>query len=188
MPKPYWIARAEREAVIKEYCPNITNHSGIYILARQNGDEKVAYVGQSVHVLTRLAEHLGGFQWIDKSLKKWGLYSESNLKGYCIRVCYCPKAELDEKERAYIALMQAKGYELRNLTSGGQDDGKEKIGEWKAPKGYQDGLKQGYRNAQKEVSHWFDKSLDYAIKGTTNANKQKAYDRFTEFIKNEENT
>lgn len=50
-----------------------------------------------------------------------------------------------------------------------------------------DGLKQGYTNAQKKVANWFEKSLDYSIKGNPNVNKQKAYDRFTDFLKGNEN-
>lgn len=41
--------------------------------------------------------------------------------------------------------------------------------------------------AQKKVANWFEKSLDYSIKGKPNANKQKAYDRFTDFLKGNEN-
>lgn len=176
--------RTERENAIKQVCPTITNDSGIYVLYRQNGEEKVAYVGQSIHLLTRLAEHLGGWQWIDMSLKKWGLYSETNPKGYAIWVGYFPIERLDDEERVYVQLMQEKGYELRNLTTGGQDKGKQKIGVWKPAKTYNDGIKQGYHNAQREVAHWFDKSLDYSIKGEINKNKEKALEKFKFFLKN----
>ena len=49
----------------------ITDSSGIYILRRMDEDGiKFAYIGQAKHILTRLGQHLDGYQHIDLSLKK----------------------------------------------------------------------------------------------------------------------
>ena len=54
-------------------CSNVTETSGIYILIREENGFKYAYVGQAKHLLTRLAQHLSGYQHIDLSIKKHGL-------------------------------------------------------------------------------------------------------------------
>lgn len=53
-----------------EVNPKLDEESGIYFLTRidENGF-KYAYIGQAVHILTRLAQHLVGYQHIDLSLK-----------------------------------------------------------------------------------------------------------------------
>ena len=63
--------------------PNLNEKSGIYFLTRvdENGI-KYAYIGQAKHILTRLAQHLVGYQHIDLSLKKHGLYSSENKNGW----------------------------------------------------------------------------------------------------------
>lgn len=103
----------------------ITDSSGIYILRR--GDEdgiKYAYIGQSNHILTRLGQHLDGYQHIDLSLKKHGLYSPDNRTGWHLDVFNFPIEELDDMERHYIKFCAERGYQLRNKTAGGQDKGK----------------------------------------------------------------
>ena len=51
--------------------PKLNEQSGIYFLTRVDEDGfKYAYVGQAKHILTRLAQHLVGYQHIDLSLKK----------------------------------------------------------------------------------------------------------------------
>ena len=55
--------------------PKLDEDSGIYILIRQDENGfKYAYIGQAKHILTRLAQHLTGYQHIDLSLKKHGLF------------------------------------------------------------------------------------------------------------------
>ena len=48
--------------------------------------------------------------------------------------------------------MANQGYQLKNKTSGMQGKGKQGISENRPSKGYHDGLKQGYKNAQKELA------------------------------------
>jgi hypothetical protein len=69
-----------------------------------------------------------------------------------------------------------------NKTSGGQNAGKTAISEQKSPKGYYDGKKQGYKDAQKFVAHLFDLYLKAEIKGKNTLNAQKALQKFYDFI------
>ena len=163
--------------------PNVTDASGIYILYREEDDIKFAYIGQAKHILTRLAQHLSGYQHIDLSLKKHGLYSEENLNGYKIFIDRCLETDLDYMERHWIKIMAARGYQLKNHTFGGQGKGKKGLDNQKAPKGYHDGLKQGYKNAQKLVANLFDKHLNYSKKSDKpNKNQEKALEKFKEFL------
>lgn len=170
------------ERRLKLYCPSIDHKSGIYFLIRQDEIGKFAYIGKSVDVLNRMVSHVqGNQQRIDGSLKKRGLYSKDNQLGWRLGVLNFPEEQLDEKEQFYIQKYKNAGYELYNIESGGTD-GKTIIGDKKAPKGYLDGLRQGYLNARKEVAHWFDLHLDYSIKGNPTINKQKAFEKFKDFI------
>ena len=68
------------------------------------------------------------------------------------------------------------------MESGGSE-GKTDIGERKPSRGYYDGLEQGYKNAQKEVSHLFNLHLDYTTKKQPpTVNQQKAYQKFKDFL------
>lgn len=157
---------------------------GIYFLVRRDENGfKYAYVGQAKKVLSRLAQHLSGYQHIDLSLKAHKLYSKENPSGwdvYCVE--YCSEEELNDLERRSIKIAAAMGYQLLNKTSGGQNAGKTAIAEQKSPKGYYDGKKQGYKDAQKFVAHLFDLYLKAEIKGKNTLNAQKALQKFYDFI------
>lgn len=164
-------------------CPNTPETSGIYIFKRYDGNFKYAYIGQAKHLLTRLAQHLSGYQHIDLSIKKHGFYSENNPCGWGLSYILCEERELDELEQHYIKKYANKGYQLRNKTSGSQGKGKYGIADNKPSKGYYDGLKQGYKNAQKYVANLFDKHLNYSKKSeTANKNQEKALEKFKEFL------
>jgi hypothetical protein len=163
--------------------PNLTDHSGIYFLTREEDGFKYAYIGQAKHILTRLAQHLVGFQRVDLSLKAHGLYSEDNPTGWKVGSKDYPITELDEMEQYYIKQYANAGYQLRNLTSGSQGTGKAKIDEYKPAKGYRDGIKQGYKNASRDISHLFDLHLDYKPKSDKpNKNQEKAMEKFKDFL------
>ena len=168
---------------ILKICPNATEKSGIYIFLREEDGFKYAYIGQAKHLLTRLAQHLKGYQHIDLSIKKHGLWSEDRPTGWKL-ICYpYPEWELDSKEQAYIKLYANDGYQLRNKTSGSQSEGKHGIADNKPPKGYYDGKKQGYRDAQKFVANLFEKHLKYGQKSDKpNKNQEKAMAKFEEFL------
>ena len=161
--------------------PTLNESSGIYILTREEDGYKYAYVGQAKHILTRLAQHLSGFQHIDLSIKKHGLFGENNPTGWKVHFLNCDISDLDALEKEYIKRAVESGHILRNETLGGQGEGKIVIG-GKPAKGYHDGLKQGYKNARRDVAKLFAKNLEYSIRGTPNKNKQKALEKFEDFL------
>ena len=163
-------------------CPDARDESGIYFLIREENGFKYAYIGQSVRVLTRLAEHLKGFQHIDLSIKKHKLWSEDNPAGWRIGVMYCGREKLDELEQKYIKMYADRGYQLRNATSGSQGEGKKDIAD-NPTKGYLEGLHNGYKKAQKEIAHLFDLHLEFKTKKEPPTKLQvKAAEKFKEFI------
>lgn len=164
--------------------PYVSEDSGIYAFVREENGFKYAYVGQAKHLLTRLAQHLSGYQQhIDLSLKKHGLYSEKNPTGWKVRFVLVPESQLDAEEQKYIKAYADRGYQLRNKTIGGQGVGKADMDEVRSPKGYRDGLAQGYKNAQKFVARLFEKHLDYRPKSDRpNKNQEKAAKKFAEFL------
>ena len=91
--------------------------------------------------------------------------------------------ELDEKEQYYIQLCANQGFQLRNHTTGSQGVGKRGLDNQKAPRGYHDGLRQGYLNARKEIAHLFKLHLNYSKKSDKpNKNQEKALEKFREFL------
>lgn len=165
---------------------SLDDSSGIYFLTRtdENGI-KYAYIGQAKHILTRLAQHLVGYQHIDLSLKSHGLYSVDNIYGWKIGFLHFPLEKLDEKEQYYIRQYAVNGYQLRNKTGGGQGKGKEKIDEYRPAKSYYDGLKQGRKNLARELSCIIEKHLVISLKAEKQGNKvsQKQYEKFMDLLK-----
>lgn len=164
--------------------PKLDDKSGIYFLIRtdENGI-RYAYIGQAKHILTRLAQHLVGYQHIDLSIKKHGLYSDDNRNGWNIYFLNYPEDQLDEREQHFIQLYAQEGYQLRNKTAGGQGQGKTQIDEYRPAKGYRDGLAQGYKNASKDVANLFEKHLNYLKKSDKpNKNQEKALEKFERFL------
>lgn len=176
------IEQKNKERILK-VCRSVPEASGIYFFTRSEGGFKYAYIGQAKHLLTRLAQHLSGYQHIDLSIKKHGLYHEGNIYGWMINYVTCPEDKLDEYEQKYIKEYATEGYQLRNKTCGSQGEGKRSLGNQKPSKGYYDGLKQGYKNAQKYVANLFDKHLKYSQKSDKpNKNQDKAVEKFADFL------
>lgn len=176
------IEKRNKERILK-VVPNVPETSGIYFLLREENGFKYAYIGQAKHLLTRLAQHLSGYQHIDLSLKKHGFYNNDNPTGYKVGFLEFPEIDLDIEEQYYIRKYANAGYQLRNKTSGSQGEGKRGLDNQKAPKGYYDGLKQGYINAQKFVSNLFDKHLQYSQKSEKpNKHQEKAVEKFKDFL------
>lgn len=169
---------------VQEYIGQQIAESGIYVFTRcTEYGLKFAYVGQSVNMCNRIIQHLQGYeQYIDLSIRKHGLYSQDNVEGWQLELFPCDVSCLNEEERKYILQFANAGYQLRNKTLGGQDKGKTGILSNNPSKGYRDGLKQGYKNAQKFVKQLFDKNLIYSVNGKQTKNKTKAFGKFTEFI------
>lgn len=166
--------------------PTLDDKSGIYFLTREDESGiKFGYIGQAKHILTRLAQHLVGYQHIDLSLKKHGFYNEKdNQYGWKIHYRHFPLEELDEMEQFYIKQYALGGYQLRNKTSGSQGVGKKKIDEYRPQKGYRDGLEQGRKNLAKELSHIIDKHLVVGLKPEKENNKvsQRAFEKFNDLL------
>ena len=178
------IEKKNKERLLK-INPDLDEESGIYFLLREDEQGfKYAYVGQAKHILSRLANHLTGYQHIDLSLKKHKFYDEKkNPYGWEVHFMHFPESKLDEKEQYYIKQYALAGYQLRNKTSGSQGEGKKQIDEYKPSRGYYDGIKQGYKNASKEVSNLFEKHLNYSRKSDKpNKNQEKAVEKFEDFL------
>lgn len=169
--------------------PYLDEKSGIYVLTREDEDGiRYAYIGQAKHILTRLAQHLVGYQHIDLSLKKHGFYSSENIYGWKIDFIYFSLNDLDAMEQYYIRKYANNGYQLRNKTSGSQGEGKRQIDEYRPSKGYRDGLEQGKRNLARELSHIIDKHLVISLKEEKKNNKVsiKALDKFNALLQDTE--
>lgn len=176
------IAAKQLAPIIKEN--KETKQSGIYLFERtdENGIT-FFYCGQAKNVFNRILSHWMGFQHIDISMRKRGFKSEENPYGWEFTILeYCDESELDEKENMYITQLMKEGKQTYNVTYGKQGEGKENITEGKTPKGYHDGLDQGYKNARRDVAKWFEKNLTYSINGKPGKIKQRYYDRFTDFL------
>lgn len=169
-----------------EVNPTLDDKSGIYFLTREDESGiKFGYIGQAKHIITRLAQHLVGYQHIDLSLKKHGLYNEKdNPYGWKIGFMHFSLEELDEKEQYYIKQYALAGYQLRNKTSGSQGAGKKQIDEYRPQKGYRDGLEQGRKNLAKELRNIIDKHLIISLKPEKQNNKvsQRAFEKFNDLL------
>lgn len=166
--------------------PYLDEKSGIYILTREDENEfRYAYIGQAVHVLTRLAQHLAGFQHIDLSLKKHGLYSKENPYGWTVDSYSYSENDLDTQEQYWIKKYADMGFQLRNKTSGSQGEGKVQIADYRPHKGYRDGLEQGRKNLAKELSNIADKHLVISLKPEKSGNKvsERQLVKFMELLK-----
>lgn len=167
-------------------CPSVTENSGCYVLSRNDENQfRYAYIGQAKHLLTRLAQHLSGYQQhIDRSIKKHGLFDENkNPHGWQMTTIECAESELNERERKLIREVADKGFQLLNVTSGGQDGGKTDINERKPARGYQDGVKQGEKNVIRKIAHLFDLHLKAVTKADKpSKNAIKALDKFNSLI------
>lgn len=164
-----------------EVNPKLDDNSGIYFLTRVDENEiKYAYIGQAKHILTRLAQHLVGYQHIDLSLKKHGLYLEENPYGWRVNFHHYHENNLDDMEKHYIQLYANRGYQLRNKTAGGQGEGKSQINEYRPGKGYRDGILQGKKALARDLRHIIEKHLVVSLKPEKKGNKvsQNALEKF----------
>lgn len=177
---------AKNKKRLLEVNPYLNEGSGIYFLTRtdENGF-KYAYVGQAVHILTRLAQHMVGYQHIDLSIKKHGLYSKQNQNGWKIDFNSYPEVVLNEMEQLFIKEYADRGYQLRNKTSGSQGEGKTQIDDYRPQKGYRDGIQQGRKNMARELSSIAEKHLKIELREDKANNKvsQKQYGKFMDLLK-----
>ena len=180
------IEQKNKERLLKAN-PELNEDSGIYFLTRT--DElgiRHAYVGLAHHVLTRLAQHLSNYQYIDNSIRKHGLYSEENPYGYKVNFLNCLENELEEKERYYITQYSLNGYQMKNRDTGG-GAGKKEIGDRKQPKTYREGIQAGKKSLARELSSIAEKHLKIEIRDDKKNNKisQRQFEKFKELLSEE---
>lgn len=169
--------------------PDIPDTSGIYIFTRVEIEKGIryAYIGQAQKMLTRCAQHLSGFQHIDLSIKKHGLFDVlNNPTGWALEWVDFPPNKLDEQEQFFIR-QYASGYQLYNHTTGGQSNGKHVLGEAKSPKGYRDGVAYGKKVVTKEIAHLFDLHLKAVYKvDKPSKNAIKALQKFNSLLQGDD--
>lgn len=179
------IERKNRERLLKVN-PSLDDGSGIYFLTRTDEDGiNYFYIGQSLHILSRMCSHMSNYQHIDLSIKKRGFYSAENPYGWKLNAIHYPASELDKWEQYWILEYTKRGYQCRyNKTAGGQGSGKEKINEYRPQKGYRDGIKQGRINLARELSAIIDKHLTVSIKPEKQGNKVsvRMFEKFWELL------
>ena len=177
--------KAERENRIKRICPNIPYSSGIYVFYRvDEAGIRRAYCGQAVNLCERCASHLAEYDHIALSLKKHKFYSKENPYGWKLQVKTCPRSELDEREIATIKSFADAGFQMYNVSAGGQGTGKQITGQYKQPKTYSQGIQQGRKNMARELSTIAEKHLKIEIKDDKANNKisQRQFEKFKELL------
>lgn len=179
--KQVYAMKHERENRIKKVCPDIPYTSGIYVFHRiDEAGIRRAYCGQAVNLCERCASHLAEYDHIALSLKKHKFYSPDNPYGWQLSYITCPKEELDEREIANIKSWADAGWQLYNVSSGGQGIGKIISDGYKQPKTYREGIQQGRKSLAKELAHIIEKHLIVAIK-PEKANNKVSQDQFAKF-------
>lgn len=176
----YKVVKKKMELKIAKNYPNIKNKTGIYMFCRV-----VAYIGKSSErdgILGRCASHcIDHKQHIDNSIHSRKLTCDGG-QWHILPLAYCHSSQVDEMERKFIAEYQAKGYELLNVESGGST-GKTDINQRKLGKGYYDGVAYGTLKTKRKVKEFFDKYLDYSIKGNQPTKiKERKFAEFGEFL------
>lgn len=180
-----YMMKSQREKKIKEICPGIPYSSGIYAFYRTDeAGIRRSYVGQAVSLCERCASHLGEYDHIALSLKKHKFYSESNPTGWKLTYMTCKKSELDQKEIETIKSFADKGFQMYNITAGGQSTGKQVTGQYKPPKTYMQGIQQGKKTLARELSHIIDTHLQVSLKPEKQGNKVsiRAFEKFQNLI------
>lgn len=184
--KQIFAMKSVREEKIKSVCPGIPYSSGIYVFHRTDeAGIRRAYCGQAVSLCERCASHLAEYDHIALSLKKHGFYSAENPYGWKLDYKTCPKSELDDKEINTIKAFADKGFQMYNVTAGGQGLGKVVSGQYKQPKNYTQGIQQGKKMLARELSSIAEKHLIIRLKPEKEHNKvsQKQYEKFMDLLK-----
>lgn len=189
IPKDIFDQQQRWEGLLRQLCPNIDHSSGIYLWKREENGKIYMYIGKSKNLLQRSVSHCMGYeQHIDRSIRHWKFYhKDTNRLGWELYIKHFPESELDHWERKYIDYYRTQpNVELYNIEGGGTE-GKTYLTQPRPRKGYRDGVEQGYRKARKFVAELFANNLEFSINGKLTVNKQKAYDKFKDFININEN-
>lgn len=183
--KQIYAKKAEREKRIEKACPGIPYESGIYVFHRvDEAGIRRAYCGQALSLRERCGQHLAEYDHIALSLKKHKFYSPDNPHGWQLDYITCPKEELDEREIANIKSWSDAGWQLFNVSSGGQGVGKVISDGYKQPKTYRQGVQYGRKSLAKELSDIIEKHLIVTLKPEKANNKvsQKAFEKFNDLL------
>ena len=165
----------------------LDNQRGIYIFTRFENGFKFAYVGQALHLLDRLISHLQGYkQHIDRSLKKHKLWSKDNPNGWQIKFIHCHQENLNAIEQQMILEYATSGYQMLNKTSGSQGTEKFAIVD-NQRKGYLQGKNDGKIATLRQIKVYFDKYLDFVIKGKETKIKARKLQEFRELLDEADN-
>lgn len=159
--------------------------SGIYVFHRvDEAGIRRAYCGQAVDLVDRCSQHLTEYDHIALSLKKHKFYSDDNPYGWQLDFITCPKNELDEREISNIKSWADAGWQLYNVSSGGQGVGKVISDGYKQPKTYREGVQYGRKNLAKELKHIIETHLTVKIKEGKENNKvsQGQFNKFWELL------
>ncbi len=179
--KQIYARNAKNMNIILKHCPDIPTRSGIYFLLREENGFRYAYIGQARNLLKRVSEHLSGYQHIDLSIRKHGLYTADNPCGYRIHWLDVPLRQLDEKEQHFIKKYANAGYQMRNATAGAQGTGKHGLDNAKPPKNYYDGKRIGKIQMARELKKIIDTHLIISLKKDTKTS-QKALKKFYDML------
>lgn len=158
------IEHQNRERLLKVN-PKLNDKSGIYFLLREDENGfKFAYIGQAKSLLQRLSSHMAGYQQhIDLSLRKHKLYDpEKNPYGWRVEFLNFPESWLDEKEKYFIKLYADRGYQLRNVSLGGQE--KTEPPETLESESYLKGTERAYSRAKRILPRNYHISLKSTLK------------------------
>lgn len=167
-------------------CPELNNRCGIYIWCRKNENGNTdRYVGQTIGVFVeRQISHLtatGKLSHFDKSLKAHKLYSEDNPNGWNIeKLIQCDKNDLDKLEQYYINCYKPS----HNITGGGQINKATDINKRDNKKclSYRNGVARGQNQSLDTIRIYFDKYLDYIIKGKPTKIKERKFEEFKKLL------
>lgn len=163
------------------------NGSGIYLYERTDEQGiRYFYCGLAVNLFARQISHWNGFQRIDISMRKRGFYSEENPFGWKFRILeHCDKDKLEEREQYWIKHFMELGYQTYNLNYGG-NKGKENTFD-KERKGYLKGKQDGKIATLRQIKVYFDKYLDFVIKGKETKIKARKLQEFRELLDEADN-
>ena len=172
-----------KELDIVRLCLAIADSDDLKSGFREAGINR-AYCGQAVNLRERCASHLAEYDHIALSLKKHKFYSESNPTGWKLAYRTCPKNEIDQKEIETIKAFADKGFQMYNITAGGQSTGKQVTGQYKPPKTYRQGIQQGKITLARELKHIIDTHLEVSIRPEKSNNKVsiKALEKFNNLL------
>lgn len=149
--KQIWGIKKDNLKRIQARCPDCDERSGIYCFHRIDENGIIyAYIGQAKRFCDRMPDHLTGYSPFDLSLKKHGLYSSDNPYGYK-PIIVEETNDLDAREQYWIIQYARNGYQLRNITTGSQGEGK-KYMDVKSPKTYTEGKNVGYKKAIEDIN------------------------------------